>query len=544
MLRTVLLEAGYPMEFIEQFAADVHTNAQKIAEAEKGSDAAKEAKRKGLHSIGAGRWANNADLMVAKTDAKTGKLVMVKPQKAEPSKEKSAKQEPEKTDGKKSEKPSAPAEKPTAKKPPTDATKAPAFNTPVTQDKDFYAKSKGILVSKAPFSGITSTVKNPLYPKKYAQVLERMLSTTPVGDAAKVGYYTEGSAGAGTTQSKAGELAVMLFTSMNDQEFDALYPKMVAYADAAEKSGKKPALEKSWIEAAKNCRNSTLQRFQKQYPGGKLVGTAWDVPDEVEALGLPYDKKEASTDVFYKIQMPDGSVIVDQSSLKKDAGAALLNPGAGVLNKWDDKLPKDVDPNTFYEQRRQRYIAAAKQFAPQLAAKLGTTKNKVLWKEIYTKADALAKKGDKKAAAFIQQMETDFTDWNRRLVKEMSRNPKLINGVLTDISEALPIKGILSGKESISIGNTSFDKFTAREIFGTDDFNLIKTRLTVVSPKEGPPYLSYKAGKDVADIPVAKFRLKDESGRYSVNAKFILDLHKGFADSIKAAHKKVYGQVL
>jgi hypothetical protein len=230
--------------------------------------------------------------------------------------------------------------------------------------------------------------------------------------------------------------------------------------------------------------------------------------------------------------------------LKKDAGAALLNPGAGVLNKWDDKLPKDVDPNTFYEQRRQRYIAAAKQFAPQLAAKLGTTKNKVLWKEIYTKADALAKKGDKKAAAFIQQMETDFTDWNRRLVKEMSRNPKLINGVLTDISEALPIKGILSGKESISIGNTSFDKFTAREIFGTDDFNLIKTRLTVVSPKEGPPYLSYKAGKDVADIPVAKFRLKDESGRYSVNAKFILDLHKGFADSIKAAHKKVYGQVL
>jgi hypothetical protein len=558
-LREALVELNLSEEFINELSIGTQQSAVKLQEkkpqpkpkrtatqhrpktsaATGETGAAKQARQKGLEHIAFSYYGKNGEVMFKSSEDKQRLVPLT-------DKEKAAAQQ--KTDAEGGKKPST--EKGTEKPAPQqkvakDPAKSPVFNQPVSPNKQFYAKNKGVLATNKPFVGIDSIVKNPKYPKKYNAILERMMNISPEGDAGAITFYTEGGgAGAGTTQSKAGEIASMMFVSMTDKEFDALYPKMLAHVDAIEKSGKKVALEKSWLESARDIRNATLQRVKKQYPGAQLVGASWDVPEEVEALGMPYGQKEASTDVFYKVRLPNGKEFIDQSSLKKDAGAALLNPGAGIMKEWDEKLPKDVNPDFFYEKRRNDYLKASKMFfGGKYDSALGDKKNKVAWKEMYGKILSQAEKGDKKAKAWVDYMEKSFTDWNARVVKEFQRNPKMVQGVLRDISEALPIKGILSGKESITIGNTSFDKFTAQQIFGTNDFNLIKTRLVVISPKDGPPYLSYRAGKNTPDIPVAKFRMKDESGRYSVNAKFILDLHKGFADAIKAAHKKVYGQV-
>ena len=553
LLRSILIdEYGHDPADTNIIIEKLESSAELLAEKE--SKAVKQAHKLGLASIGYGKWVKKGDenkpnrVTVAIT--KGDKLIPVTPTQSKTIGKKPKTSQPT-SDKEKALKKSLKPEKSPEKTPPkaaaTDVTKSDVFNEPLSPDKDFYARSKGILASKTPFRGILSVVKTAYFPKKYASVVERMMNVQAVGDASKISYFTDGGgAGAGTTQSKAGELAAMMFVTMNDKEFDTLYPKMLAHAESAEKNGKKAALDSSWIKAAANARNSTLQRFRKQYPNSQIVGAAWDVPEEVETLGLPYKDKESSTDVFYKLRSADGKEFVDQSSLKKDFGSALINPGAGVLNKWDTNLPTDVEPGAFYDRRRLNYIKAAKTFFPKsdYVARLGDTKNKIVWKELYHKIDAEAKKGNKKAAAWIDGMNKDFQKWNGRVVNEFKRNKKLVTGVLTDISETLPIKGIVAGRESITIGNVSLDKFTAGKIFGTNDFNLIKTRLVVVTPKDKTPHLAYKAGKDTANLPLATVRLKDESGRYSINAKFIMDWHKDFAKSIQAAHKKVYGQIV
>jgi hypothetical protein len=78
----------------------------------------------------------------------------------------------------------------------------------------------------------------------------------------------------------------------------------------------------------------------------QFEGAAWDIRDDVEALGLPYENKGFSTDVVLRVRTPDGPRS-QRVSLKKDENIMFFNGSIGeinnfVLNYTDERSRKRI----------------------------------------------------------------------------------------------------------------------------------------------------------------------------------------------------------
>ena len=111
--------------------------------------------------------------------------------------------------------------------------------------------------------------------------------------------------------------------------------------------------------------------------------------------------------------------------------------------------------------------------------------------------------------------------------------------MLKEIRSEFPLKAVGEGEETMAIGDLSLDRATMRNIFGTDDFDTIKQRL---SAEPGPPpYLSYKAGPEDEVIPLAEIVVREDGVGYGANFKFEMTLDKRFAKKLREANEAVYG---
>jgi len=167
------------------------------------------------------------------------------------------------------------------------------------------------------------------FPKKYLKVLHRMLNTKKTGGV-KISDFTD-SAGGGTISSTAGEIMTMMITSIDDDnEANALLDKLDEHTK--NKNNKGGIIDKSWVKSAKEVRKNIRKRYDNQFGEGnwKFKNAAWDIENEVEALGMEDYKRDKgfSTDVYFTVEV-DGETLIDEVSLKKDKLANLLNATTG-----------------------------------------------------------------------------------------------------------------------------------------------------------------------------------------------------------------------
>ena len=167
------------------------------------------------------------------------------------------------------------------------------------------------------------------FPKKYLKVLHRMLNTKKTGGV-KISDFTD-SAGGGTISSTAGEIMTMMITSIDDDnEANALLDKLDEHTK--NKNNKGGIIDKSWVKSAKEVRKNIRKRYDNQFGEGnwKFKNAAWDIENEVEALGMEDYKRDKgfSTDVYFTVEV-DGETLIDEVSLEKDKLANLLNATTG-----------------------------------------------------------------------------------------------------------------------------------------------------------------------------------------------------------------------
>ena len=450
-----------------------------------------------------------------------------------------------------------------------DSVETEPFTEPIVpDDTDFDAKNeKNKFPEPPPPYEMPQLDGN--YPEKYNDLINRFVNTKLDDETSKISYFMESSAGAGKISSQAGEILTMAFTSLDDDQAKELESSLLDHLKAQKEADpkSKKIVDPSWVKAAMENRKAIRNRISKEYPeGSKIVASGWDVKEEVNALGMENyeDDKGFSTDVYFKVQTPDGKDILDEVSLKKDVNVNFLNSGTKKFSDWDENLGEELDQNVYTNNQRERLSTFAKKNAYAIENLL--KKDKALQKEFSSKgiksvaellekksnravskimlksAEAMAAGGDRTAAKFVREHREKSKEFAVGAVEALTTNKKLTDGMLNEIRGEFPLKAVSDGEETMAIGPYSLDPAIMKNIFGTNDFEKIKEKLVAV--KEDPPYVGYQATVGGETIPIAAIDIREDGVGYGAVFRFDMKLDKRFAKTLKAANAQVYGEAL
>lgn len=468
-----------------------------------------------------------------------------------------------------------------------DPTKSEVYSMDLPPDEADFQKRNAKFANPTPpeaYKMPDFMKNNPKFPKKYLTALERMMNTQPKGDATKWQHYSDIAGGAGQISAQAGELMTMMGATMSDDEWTEFSNSLLQHEaslkenhpDVFMKKDKKTGKYKdnpgsrvvdgSWVKAATQSRKAIQDRLKKQYGDGvEIVAGAWDTQDDVEAMGLSNynDNKGFSTDMYLKVKKPNGEEVLDEVSLKKSTNVNFLNSGAGKFNEWDPDLPDEINPSVYVQKARERNISyvsrnrqkiedllkgpKGKDIAAVLKSKKLTLdqalegnsrdKQKVLW----TAINALAKAGDKSASEIVARDDREHREFQENSVKAITENPKMKEGMLSEIRSEFPLKAVSEGEETMAIGPYSLDKETMKVIFGTDDYDKLKENLVAESSPEGP-FVGYRIQSSGEVFKVADIVIREDGRGYGGQFKFEMKLNqKGFANQLRKAQSEVYG---
>ena len=110
-------------------------------------------------------------------------------------------------------------------------------------------------------------------------------------------------------------------------------------------------------------------------------------------------------------------------------------------------------------------------------------------------------------------------------------------GLLKSIREDFPLQSLISGEESMTLGDLSADKGTLKEILGTDNFEEIQQSLSV-RDNPPPPSIVYNAGETGEQIPIAEIKTRPDGIGYGTSWKLEMALHSDFAKKLKEQRDK------
>jgi len=272
-------------------------------------------------------------------------------------------------------------------------------------------------------------------PKKYVDLLERVLNTNRKGDGTdKLGYFgIGGGQGAGTTKSAMGELMTQIFSTLraddlygekgeNNLYSGGLYRDIVSHLDNLDREGIQTHLDESWVRAAMENRSAIMAHFREKFGNQyEIVATAWDVPDEVEALGLPYDKKQSTTDTFFKVKDKDGNERVLECSLKKSFSANLYN---GSLQDVIKNADTELNVGTFAKNQTNNLNKIFEKNQNTLRAVLENID--LTSTEGRNNINDVAKIFGGGKTNLIEKAEKDLTNTIKQLQEDLLSNPDLI----------------------------------------------------------------------------------------------------------------------
>jgi hypothetical protein len=133
---------------------------------------------------------------------------------------------------------------------------------------------------------------------------------------------TKGNVGQGNLASQLGEVLAFVHLSLSEsesKEFDAAINRTISHLN--KKNTGTCAITLEWATSARNSRLSFERAMNERHGKGnwEVVAAVWDNKQEVEELiGIPYDEKVPTTDVFLRIKVGN-TVVAHQVSLKKDS---------------------------------------------------------------------------------------------------------------------------------------------------------------------------------------------------------------------------------
>ena len=182
----------------------------------------------------------------------------------------------------------------------------------------------------------------PGVPKKYIDTMVRLLNSNGNVNMTDV---LDGS-GAGKMPAQAAELFTMMAATMNDEQFNGLMSVINDHHNNLE-NPRERLFDKDWLESIAGARAS----IRDMAGDDEIEFGAWDLKDEVEAMGLDYNKKGFSTDVYFRTK--SGKLI--EVSLKKDTKVMFAQPSAGghVEDKAFESLSKK-SPKLVERARKNR----------------------------------------------------------------------------------------------------------------------------------------------------------------------------------------------
>ena len=568
------------------------------------SVASDKARQKGLIHVGKGRYKEKEDgPVVAKSSPDGETLLKVEPGDPEAQPEKEPKAEPK--DGEETPKTKS-AGSYTGYKgdkdkslDDVDTLKSPTFTEDIDPSDEDYTPPKGLENPDPPPPYQMPELKSGKFPKKYAKAIERMMNSTKSGEKPITQDFIKG-VGAGQAGSQAGEVLTVMATGLDKEEWDALKNSLLEYETAlitqnkGLRNPKKRIIDKSWIEAADNNRLAIERQVEGMYgKGAKILSTGWDVKADVEAMGWKDRYKESkgySTDMYAKVQLPDGSIVMHEPSLKKDDRINFINKTTGAFKDWlggmFSKENEHLDPEKLSNRENDRLKTTDPEKIKKVEEMVQKDPLKSYMKKKGFKIDQIldptSGKGStrhKKKAAFmamnmmagapeygyqetgpnkgkilladpptkeqlaVQEHIKDVRNYCDNATREIAKprpNP-LREGMLKAISEEFPLKGVADQEETMAIGANSLDPQTMEKIFGTSDFDEIKEDL-VVDDSVTPPVLAYKGGPEGEMLQIAKIGIRQDGIGYGApNIKFEMTMDKDFAEKLKQANEDVYG---
>ena len=453
---------------------------------------------------------------------------------------------------------------------------------------------------------LDDVIKNPKFPKRYIKMLERMANSRLTTKTKKWEHFSDIPGGAGQIKAQAGELMTMIGSSLDDDEFNNLMNVLEEHEERLKKdnagSEGKPGIfqkvtggrvidnpgsrivDKTWIHSARNNRKAILDRLQKQYgEGTKIIGSAWDAKDEVEAMGLgDYENNKGfSTDCYFKVEKPNGEQVIDEVSLKKSTKVNFLNSGAGDFENWDPDLSDEINQKVYRAKARKRNVDFIEQNRSKVDELLNSPKGEKVRKlmkskgitfeqalqgnsrdkqnVLYSVIKELRLQGDEEANKIVEQDAEEHKDFVEKSVKAITENERMRDGMLNTIRSEFPLKAVSDGEETMAIGPNSLDKETMKQIFGTDDYDEIKEKLVAKPPvpildkndepkkdkdgniKMSPPFIGYNVEATGEVFPVAEVKIREDGRGYGGQFKFEMVLHKDFAPRLENAQKEIYG---
>ena len=506
---------------------------------------------------------------------------------------------------------------------------------------------------------IEKSFPKPLpFPRKYLKVLQRLLNTDKKGGVT-ISDFTD-AAGGGTLESTGGEILTMMLTSIDDDNIATqLSERLIEHVKS--NGNKNSIISTTWIESAVKCRETIRDRYDREFgPGNwKLKNQAWDIKEEVEALGLDdYAKNKGfSTDVYFTLEV-DGKTILDEVSLKQSRLANLLNATTGrvydilmrgnateeQLIRYDqlhqerealkesirgknkkslskeaindikarldsingqlveledevipDKIPENLEVKVAQQKQDEGHRNSIKKNEKELLDAINNFDNmseeeqeKVLdriggadagggnrglnqktadmksfkrkQREFIAKikkhldsgkslSDYFKKmsKDKRKAMAGIYLMTEEGSesrkDWEK--IKDTSRqhskdvakylfeNEKAKQGLIKSIREDFPLQSLMTGEESMTLGDLSADKGTLKAIFGTDDFDEVQQNLTIVGDA-----IVYKVKGTGKEIPISRIVSRPDGIGYGSSWKLEMKLHPKLAEKLEEQRDK------
>ena len=483
-----------------------------------------------------------------------------------------------------------------------DTSSSPTFTEEIDPSDKEYTPPKGFENPIPPPPFKMPEIKSGKFPKKYAKAIERMMNSTKSDTKPITQDFIKG-VGAGQAGSQAGEVLTVMATGLDREEWDSVKNSLLEYETSLTKQNpklknpKKRLIDKSWIEAADNNRLAIERQVEGMYgKGSKILNTGWDVEADVEAMGWKGRYKESkgySTDMYAKVQLPDGSIVMHEPSLKKDDKINFINKTTGSFEDWlgEGNVPEEIDPQVLATKEVDRLkttdkdkIKKVEEVSQKEPLKSYMKRKKFTIEQVLDPTSGKGSTRHKKKAAFMAMnmiagapeygyQETgpdkgkilladpptkeqlavqehikdvrDYCDDATRAIGEPSTPEKpnaLRDGMLKAVSEEFPLKGVADQEETMAIGASSLDPQTMENIFGTSDFDSIKQDL-VVDDSVTPPHLAYSGGPEGKLLRIATIKIRQDGIGYGApNIKFEMTMDKEFADRLRQANEEVYGE--
>ena len=431
---------------------------------------------------------------------------------------------------------------------------SPAFNEDLKDedDKRFYAR-RSVLSNFQRFR-LDMGDNGGKYPKKYDQILDRMLNTNVNKDKLykKMSYYTEKTdAGKGSLSSKAGELMALMSSTMDDGKAKQFFSKIGKRVDEIEKEPRaKCAITQSWVEAAAKNRRAIKRALRDK----EIIGAAWDVGGDVNALGVDYKDSEDSTDAFVKTVDKKGLVEVHEISLKKDNESNFKNSWFDKLTKkvyGDQKPPTDIDRDAYKTAqhkklaavfdspeiqrdiekhiKNKRDLTTLEKFRSGKDGKNVTIVSSVQSAELYN----ILKKIDTRASkAAVRDVDGDRKTFQTAATKVIMSDHQMVDALLDSVRKEFPLNSVALGRETMIIGDKVFDQKALEKMFGTTDIDSIRENLRVKNNRFGRPVIVYSMTGSKKTIEISDLEIREKplgSGDFALN----LSIAEGFTEELK-----------